>query len=80
MKVKKIIITKDNKMINVNHKENGKHWTKKISKFRALHATCLRQAYGSWEASIFYPWAHFRNFFENIEKMERICKSMNMIS
>ena len=52
---------------------------KKERKFRALRATCLPRACGPWEASIFYPWAHFRKFFENIEKMEKIYKNINII-
>ena len=51
----------------------------KKSKFRALRATCLPRACGPWEASIFYPWVHFRKFFENIEKMEKICENINII-
>ena len=74
-KFKKFIITK---MINVNHNENGKHWTKKSKK--PSWKLCMQLVCGPCEARIFYPSGHFRKKLENIEKMERIFKNMNMSS
>ena len=46
----------------------------KKSKFRAFGATCLPRTCGPWEASIFYPWVHFRKIFENRKKWKEYIK------
>ena len=56
--------------------ENTEQKKKKKTKLKALHASCMWPLGGK----NILPFSLFWKILENIEKMERIYKNMNMIS